>query len=621
MCGFLGFINRQKNISELKFLKALDTLHNRGPDNTNYYISDNCYLGHKRLSILDLSENGSQPMISTNGRFIIVYNGEIYNFRELKKELSKDNILWVTNTDTEVVLYSYIKWGEKCLKKFEGMFSFAIYDKKNKSIFAARDRMGVKPFFYSYNYNNLTFSSRPQAILKLNPNLSKIYNADAINIYLSAGYVPAPLSIYKDLNQLPPGSYLVWKNNKLEIKKWWNPNNILVDTNKTIKSLGTYEEELESIFIESIEKRLISDVPVGVFLSGGIDSSLITALVSKIKKDNLKSFSIGFNEKKYDESRYFKKVAHFLGIENRSKSLSSQDLLDLMPRFEKNFDEPFSDSACFPTMAISKLAKKSVKVVLSGDGGDELFGGYHYYKIIKNIDIIMNLPNHLKNLIISGIELFPGHQFKLLSNALKQKNSIHAFGFMRSVSKDFYKLLNKTENQDLFKNLFFKSYLEMPKNQKLEEYVTRLDLKHTLGDGYLQKLDLSTMAFSLEAREPFLDTQIVDFALKLPWKYKYNRGITKYLIKRICKKYLPNEIINRNKKGFEVPISEWLRGPLKKWCIERIEEKSLYENLPINIENVRTLYDIHLKSNRNVTPFLWNILVLLNFSNLKKANL
>lgn len=619
MCGFLGFVGKDQNINKSKFIRALNSLHSRGPDNTDYYFAKNCLLGHKRLSVIDLSKKASQPMTDSSRRFMIVYNGEIYNFRELKKDLSRYNINWLTNTDTEVVLYSYIKWGTKCLNKFEGMFSFAIYDKKERSVFAARDRMGVKPFYYSSCNNNFIFSSRPQAILKLNSNLSKFFNNESVNIYLSAGYVPAPLSIYRDLKQIPSGCYLNWKSSRIKIKKWWDPNHILAEKNSNVKSLDVYEKELEDVFVNSIKKRLISDVPVGVFLSGGIDSSLITALVKKVKKDKLKSFSIGFLEKKYDESSYSKNVANFLGIENETQLLSSQDLLKLMPNFEENFDEPFSDSACFPTMALSRLAKNSVKVVLSGDGGDELFGGYHYYKLVKNIDTIMKLPNFLKNLIISGTELIPNHKFQLLSNALKQKNSIHAFGFMRSVSKDFYKFLNKNKNENLFTDFFYKSFTEMPKNQKLEEYATRLDLKHTLGDGYLQKLDLSTMAFSLEAREPFLDTKIVEFSLKLPWKLKYNKGVTKFLLKRISKKYLPNQIINRKKRGFEVPIGEWLKGPLKEWSLERIEEKSLYSDLPFDIESVRNIYDLHLNSNRNVTPFLWNILVLLNFVSLKKA--
>ena len=620
MCGILGFINFKNEINKKKFAIALNTLNERGPDSTNFYFSKMCALGHKRLSIIDLSKNASQPMSDKSGRYTIVYNGEIYNFIQLKKELYNFNQHWKTNSDTEVVLYSYLKWGSECLKKFEGMFSFAIWDNKNNSIFAARDRMGVKPFYYSYENSKFTFSSRPQSILFLNDKISKNYNEDAINIYLSAGYIPAPYSIYSTINQLQAGHYIKWSQNNLKIVNWWNQKNYSFNKSSKIKSTNCYLEELENLLFESVKKRLISDVPIGVFLSGGIDSSLIAAFVKNIKGEGVKSFSIGFNDVQYDESIYSSKVAKYLGIKNESKILNANDLLNLMPTFEKNFDEPFSDSACFPTMALSRLAKNSVKVVLSGDGGDELFGGYDYYKIIRKVNFIMKLPKNIRHLMGNLLQILPSHKLKLLGHSINKKNVVESYGFIRSVSKDFYNLLLQSNSSDnLFYKMFYKSYLQMPNDLTVEEYASRLDLKHTLGDGYLQKLDLSSMAFSLEAREPFLDSKIIEFSLKLPWNKKVSNGVTKFLLKKLCYKYLPHEIVTRKKKGFEVPVGHWIKGPLKEWALERIEENSLYHELPFNKNDVKFLFKLHQTSKRNVTPFLWNILILLNFVSLKKV--
>ena len=423
---------------------------------------------------------------------------------------------------------------------------------------------------------------------------------------------------FMTISQLKPGHYILWDyDNGLKINEWWSTNNYFDIQDYNILDESKIIDELDSLLLDSVEKRLISDVPVGVFLSGGLDSSLIAAMSSKIRNKKIKTYSIGFNNKKYDESYYSSIVAEHIRSDHKIKYINHHDLLSVLDEFENNFDEPFSDSAAFPTLCISKFARKEVKVVLSGDGSDELFGGYDYYKIIEKIQLILNLPNFLKNLLHHALKIMPFHKLKLLSECIQKNNIIEVYSFMRSVSKDFYKI-SSDKNNNPFYELFLESYKKMPQKLSPQQYASRLDLLHTLGDGYLQKLDLSSMSFSLEAREPYLDKNVVEFALQLPFKFKISKHTSKYILKKVAHKYLPENIIHRSKKGFEVPISEWLKGPLKQWSLEIIENETLYHNLPINMNEIKKLFQAHLSGYRNVTPYLWNVIILLNFIQKRK---
>ena len=393
------------------------------------------------------------------------------------------------------------------------MFAFVIWDKLEKKIFGARDRMGVKPFYYYDKDKSFTFASRPNPIINLNPNLKNNYSLKSIQLYLHSGYVPAPYSIYDSISQLKPGHYILWDyDNGLKINEWWSTNNYFDIQDYNILDESKIIDELDSLLLDSVEKWVISDVPVGVFLSGGLDSSLIAAMSSKIRNKKIKTYSIGFNNKKYDESYYSSIVAEHIRSDHKIKYINHHDLLSVLDEFENNFDEPFSDSAAFPTLCISKFARKEVKVVLSGDGSDELFGGYDYYKIIEKIQLILNLPNFLKNLLHHALKIMPFHKLKLLSECIQKNNIIEVYSFMRSVSKDFYKI-SSDKNNNPFYELFLESYKKMPQKLSPQQYASRLDLLHTLGDGYLQKLDLSSMSFSLEAREPYLDKNVVLFTV------------------------------------------------------------------------------------------------------------
>ena len=612
MCGILGKIDFNKKIDKQDFIKSLDSLIHRGPDNTNILELSHAIFGHQRLSVLDLSKDGNQPMLSNDGRYSIIYNGELYNFKSLRQEISTKNNEWNSNSDTEVILKAYQKWGINCLDKFEGMFAFVIWDSYKKQIFGARDRIGVKPFYYYNKNKSFTFASRPSSIIKINKNLKNQYNFETIKIYLHSGYVPAPYSIYDEVFQLKPGHYLIWDQNDLKINEWWSSNNIY--ENEKFNSLGQNEiiDELNELLLASVKKRLVSDVPVGVFLSGGLDSSLIAAMASKLSDSKISTYSIGFKDKKYDESYYSSMVAKHIGSNHKMKILNPEDLLDLLDDFESKFDEPFSDSASFPMLAISKFARNDVKVVLSGDGSDELFGGYHYYTLIKKLDLILNLPYGARKILKYFLKIMPNHKLNLLAECITKNNIIEIFSFMRSVSKDFHSF-SKIDTKNSFYELFLESFKKMPRNETSQKYASRLDLIHTLGDGYMQKVDLSTMSFSLEAREPYLDRNIVEFSLQLPFKFKIYNNISKYILKKVALNYLPKEVVNRTKQGFEVPISKWLKGPLKNWALERIENKSLYDKLPLEINDIRKLFNVHQNGYRNVTPYLWNVIILLNF--------
>ena len=486
MCGYICHLTSQGSINLKRFKSGLYYLNHRGPDSSRIVFKNNYFFGHQRLKIIDLTENASQPMSSADGRYIIVFNGEIYNYKVLKKELKISNSVFRSDSDTEVILHSYVKWGTNCLNKFEGIFSFVIYDTMEDIVFAARDRMGVKPLYYKHDDKGITISSRPGAILKATDQKLNLNN-NALNIYLKAGYIPAPHSIYKGINQLEAGNYFYLKKNKTKLKivKWWSSNYFYPRLKNDFNERNLIDE-LESLLIKSVKYRLVSDVPVGVFLSGGLDSSLIASIASKVSDKTINTYTIGFTDKKYDESIYSEKVSKHIMSNHILKKMSINDLLELMPHFQNKFDEPFSDVACFPTMALGQLVSKNQKVVLSGDGGDELFGGYHYYKIISRINNLYKLPVSLRKLISMFFGVFPFHKSKLLNEALNKENIINCFSFMRSVSKDF--LFNNRLNE--FDKMFFNAFLEMPDSISIEEIGSRLDLQLTLGNGYLQKLIL-----------------------------------------------------------------------------------------------------------------------------------
>jgi len=610
MCGICGVIYKNKMANSQQLISAINILDSRGPDNKGLFIDRNVGLSHSRLSILDLDEQANQPMISKCGRYIIVYNGEIYNFKEIRKKLNLEDNYWNTQGDTEVLLESYLKWGENCLEEFNGMFAFCIYDKKEQTFFCARDRIGKKPFYYSFCNGNFLFASRPSSLFILD-NIPKDLDKEALRNYLEIGYIPKELSIYKHIKMLPAGCKLVYKNGNINISRYWDYRNIEVDRTYEEKTENQIIDELDELLLSSVKYRMISDVPIGSFLSGGIDSSLITAMMVKLSNQKISTFSIGFEEKKWDESIFAKEVADYLQTDHYSKILKPKDLINLMPIFFKNFDEPFFDSSAFPTMAVSKLAKENVTVVLTGDGADELFGGYHYYLIVDKLKYFYKFPLKLRKILSQILYQFPSHQIKLLAQAIIQKDLAAAFAFSRSITKDFDDVANDDiMKQKSIKNKFYDASLKMPKNLDAVEKALRIDAHFTLPDDYLQKVDISSMAYSLETRSPFLDYRIIEWAAKLPKKYKVNQGINKYLLRKLAYRYIPKEIIDRPKQGFRVPIGEWLKKDLYDDFVKLLES---YQNEELNISNISKLLNEHKLDKRDIHPLLWAVYIYLKW--------
>jgi len=617
MCGIVGRINFDGNsIEQNTLVSASELMHERGPDDKGIWIEKNCGFAHTRLSILDLSSAGSQPMISSNSRYVIVFNGEIYNCLELREDLGGKNFNWKGHSDTEILLEGWSRWGIDLLDKIDGMFAFAIWDRKLQKLTAARDRMGEKPFYYHWDGKIFGFCSRPKPLFKVLPHLSSEYDDQALRYYLESGYVPAPYSIHKAVRKLPAAHYLEVSKNDLKIESYWDPSKIETKISWVKRNQNDLLDELDEILLSTVKQRMISDVPIGAFLSGGIDSSLIVAMMSKINNDPIKTFTIGFKEKAYDESQHAQKVAEHLVTDHYCEDLKVNDLLDLLPSFLHHYDEPFFDSAAFPTLAVSRLASKHIKVNLTGDGGDELFGGYHYYRIAKVLNPFFMLPNGLRNCVSLFSGLIPQHQFKLLSKAIGESNAARSFAFTRSIAKDFRQLLSKDvlNKTDSLADLFENTSEQFPSNLHACEQAMRLDATYTMNDDYLQKTDVATMAYSLEARAPMLGRKVVEWGMKLPTKWKI-RGLTnKYLLRKLAYRYIPRQIIDRPKRGFGVPIDDWLRGPLSGWAFERLNNSDYFKGIPINQSAAKSLFQLHQSGRREVHPLLWAILMLLEFN-------
>jgi asparagine synthase (glutamine-hydrolysing) len=613
VCAIVGIVSPGEVASREAAAAAAGVLRARGPDDAGTWSEGDVALAHRRLSIIDLSHAGHQPMESRDGRYCVVFNGEIYNFREIRRDLDAGPGGWASDSDTEVVLAAYARWGVSCLQRFHGMFAFAIWDRQERVLFAARDRMGVKPFYYHFESGTFAFSSRPRALFTLIPELSQELDQQALRYYLECGYVPAPWSIYRAVRKLQPAHYLLLKGGELTIESYWRFYEIESESAWRGRSENDLLDELDEIVTRSVGLRMVSDVPVGAFLSGGIDSSLVVAMMMKNGAARVKTFTMGFSDKAHDESGHARAVAEHLGTEHYSEELDSEDLLELMPLFQTEYDEPFFDHAAFPTLALSRLARRHVSVSLSGDGGDELFGGYHYYEIAQRLSRAFSLPAAARRGAAALVGCVPSHSAKLLAGFLRQNAPAAAFAFARSVSKDFGAVFTPRllEDTDGVCELFTRAAARFPPGLTAFEQASRLDTLYTLPDDYLQKVDVASMAFSLESREPLLDQTIVEWAMRLPLEWKRRGGVGKYLLRKLAYRYVPREILDRPKQGFRVPVSAWLKGPLKAWAEVRLNDRSLFRSLPLDQKRVTELFSQHVSGVRNAEPMLWAILILL----------
>jgi asparagine synthase (glutamine-hydrolysing) len=598
MCGIFGI--SQKNESFIK--NSLNLLKHRGPDDNGFFISKKLSLGHVRLSILDISKAGNQPMFYNNKKLIIVFNGEIYNFLEIKKELLNKGYKFKTNTDTEVILASYMEWGENCVKRFSGMWSFAIYDKRKDILFLSRDRFGKKPL-YIYNFEGLfAFSSELKSFMSDKLFKLSISKKD-LNHYIAFKYVRPNKSIFNEVFKLNPGHNLIYnfKTNGYQIKRYYKLNLSKSYSKKDFNDI--FEKEFNS----SIKERLISDVPVGAFLSGGVDSSAVVAFISKYKK-NIKTFSVGFDYKKYNESSYAKKVAKKYGTKHHEINFNYKDIENLIYNMPFYFDEPFGDSSQIPTFLVSKVASKHVKVVLGGDSADEIFGGYERYFVYRILSLQRYLPLFLRKCLVIMLNLLYKFSKKIIFTKLikminldKKVYLYKLYGsLISSISnEDFHNLIGEDIDFKLIKP-YFNDY-HFSKNIQL------CDINYYMLEDIFTKVDRSSMANSIEVRSPFTSEKLVELGLNLNNTSKFGLYSGKKCLKKYLERYLPKEILYRSKKGFGVPIAEYFRKELKHLVVEKVIKFDKHNYF--NKRFIKEICENHFSAKKDYSSLIWNILM------------
>ncbi|MCK5510354.1 asparagine synthase (glutamine-hydrolyzing) [Candidatus Parcubacteria bacterium] len=574
MCGIAGKLNfKNQSVDKTDILSMINEIKHRGPDDKGIYINNNIGLGHRRLSVIDLSKNGQQPMADESKRFWITYNGEIYNFLELKKNLLKDGIKFKSNTDTEVILYLYKKHGFACLKLLRGMFAFAIWDNEKKELFLARDRVGKKPLKYYLDDNVLIFSSELKAILK-NKEVKKEIDWQAIDEFLTFKYVPAPRTGFKNIYKLLPAYYMTVKaNGEKIIKQYWD-----LDFEKKLElSENDWQKKITEKLQKSVQARLISDVPLGVHLSGGIDSSLIVALMDEARARPIKTFSIGFKEKKYNELNYARLVAKKYNTDHQEFIIEPK-AMEILPKLSFHYEEPYADASMLPSWYLSEMTKKHVTVALSGDGGDEVFAGYNRYLSAQLYFKLKKLPfkklsanfNYLVYKA-TGNDIFYKASRQLGANY----NSLACFYL--SVIQYFSKKEKKQLSEKFLNSKINNSYTQKINNYNWLDQLLYISVKTHLPDDLLVKTDIASMAHGLEIRSPFLDQSLMELSAKMPANLKINGYSKKYILKKIAEKYIPRECVYRPKQGFSVPLDYWFRDELNNYLEENILNKNFLD--------------------------------------------
>ncbi len=617
MCGIAGFISKENSsqVAEREVLldKMCQIITHRGPDEQGTIVKDRAALGMRRLSIIDL-KSGQQPIFDCSGNLAIVFNGEIYNFLELKQELEAHGHKFKTNSDTETIVHAYEEFGADCVKKLRGMFAFAIYDFARETLFIARDRVGKKPLFYAKTANgDFVFGSELKVLIE-HGEISKDIDYAALDAYLTFGYVPEEFCIFKSVEKLAPGHFLIYKNGEIKTQKYWD-----FDYAKPIETKSETEwiEALREKIREAVRIRLISEVPLGAFLSGGVDSSSIVGLMSQISDTPVKTFSIGFNEDSFNELKYARMAAKHFNTEHH-EFVVTPDLVEIVDDLVWHFDEPFADSSALPTFMVSKMARDFVTVVLSGDGGDELFAGYTRYVIDKKRGGFENLPKFVRKGVLQTVaEALPhgarGKNF--LYNASldavdRYIDSVSYFNDLRKKSLYSNSFQSKLNGNSGAATKLFQNFASDVSTGNPIDNLLYLDSKTYLPSDILTKVDRMTMATSLEARVPLLDQELIEFVQTIPSELKLKNLETKYIFKKAMEGIVPNDILYREKQGFGVPINEWINSQLKQRIRETLLEKRTIERGYFEKSYIQTLLDEHEKNRRDHSHFLWILLML-----------
>ena len=620
MCGISGFFLNFK-VDEKLLKKITQTIYHRGPDSMGFWFSedDGVYMGHTRLSILDLSDKGNQPMKSICGRYIISFNGEIYNFKARAKELKKKfGIRFENGTDTIVLLELISRYGlEKALSLIEGMFAFALWDTKKKKLYFARDRFGEKPLFYYKDENKLIFGSELKVIKSMDIIDLKISQKAAF-YYSVLGYIPAPFTIYKNVFKVLPSEIIETNQNYLTKKKKY----FSLSFNESSEKIDykSAKDNIKKSLEASVKKMMVADVEVGCFLSGGVDSSLVSLLMQKNSKKKIRTFTVGFDEKEYDESSYAKEIADSIGTNHHQISVNSNDMFEQIESMINIFDEPFADSSFIPTYLISKLASSHVKVVLSGDGGDEMFLGYNRYSFAKKILYLKRKsPESLRLFLSKMLKGIPSNFFDILSQPFQKMLGIHGFSHkIQKVSNilsfdcnsDFYLKLNTLDN-DVLKNESLKenNLFDTFEDLSLLSSIQANDIKFYLPNDILVKVDRSSMFNSLEVRSPFLDHLLVQDSFKLPQEFKLKNNTTKYILKDILSDYTNEDFPYRPKMGFAIPIEKWIKSKKFEKKGTEIFYESDWEKLGFASKDIKKKWELFKKYKSTTPQCIWMYIV------------
>jgi asparagine synthase (glutamine-hydrolysing) len=617
VCGIAGIVRSDGAPVDRELVARMnEAIRHRGPDEDGFYFSDGVGLAMRRLAIIDL-KSGQQPIPNSDRTAWIVFNGEIYNYRELREQLEKLGHQFHTDSDTEAIVHAYDQYGTDCPKYLRGMFAFAIWDERAKSLFLARDRVGKKPLLYAQLDGELVFGSEFTALLE-HPRISRDVDFEAIHHYLSFICVPAPLTAYRAIRKLEPGRWLLWRGGEIKTERYWQ-----LDFSKKV-SIGEEEagERVVELLREAVRVRLMSEVPLGAFLSGGIDSSAVVALMAQESSEKIKTFSIGFDEQDFSELHHARRVAEHVGADHH-EFIVRPDAMEILPTLVEHYGEPFADSSAIPSYYVSKETRAFVTVALNGDGGDECFAGYERYAAMSIAQKYAKLPGALRNGVISNfVSALPG--FDARQNPLRKARRFVAAASLPPVERylRWVSAFDDAAKQNLYSDDFRHETAMFRTASILEPWFAKAngsgivdaalltDTMTYLPNDLLVKMDIASMTVSLEARSPFLDHHLMEFAASLPEKLKLRRLTTKYLLKRVLKKLVPAENLNRSKMGFGVPIGHWFRGAMQPFLRETLlSEKALARGL-FQPEKVRQLIDSHVSVKADHSHRLWTLLML-----------
>lgn len=618
MCGIVGFVNAHKKEAAREILEKMNAaIIHRGPDEDGFFVKDAVALAMRRLAIIDLA-GGQQPIFNHDKTKTIVFNGEIYNFQELREALEKRGHKFYTNSDTEAIIHLYDEFGADCVQHLRGMFAFAIWDDTDKSLFIARDRVGKKPLLYSHKPNGtLIFGSEFKALLA-HPDISRDVNREAIHHYLTFICVPAPLTGFEQIRKLEPAHWLRWKDGHVEIQKYWS-----LDYSKKIKiSEADAIEETTRVLREATKLRLISEVPLGAFLSGGVDSSAVVALMAQESEKKVKTFSIGFEEQDFSELKYAKMVADHVGAEY-NEFIVKPNALEILPTLVEHYGEPYADPSALATYYVSRETRQFVTVALNGDGGDESFAGYERHFAMKISEKYHLIPKFLrKNLIEAIAERIPSPT-DFRNKVTRVKRFLQAASLPRErrytrwmsnfdpemkrelYSKNFYAEVGNLDSTE-----FIRKFMQEHPKYGILDATIHTDVQTYLPNDLLVKVDIASMAVSLEARSPFLDHKLMEFAASLPDNLKLRGRETKYLLKKVATQLVPKEVIYRQKMGFAIPISHWFRGEMSSFVAENLLSERAKKRGYFNIAYVEHLLEEHKADKQDNSWKLWNLLML-----------